>query len=57
MRLIPVLSPTRHLKVVVCFGENRFAPFSCICSVMKISHYKYFGRYLVVAKIRFVGYQ
>ena len=57
MRLIPVLSPTRNLKVVVCFGENRFAPFSCICSVMKISHYKYFGRYLVVAKIRFVGYQ
>ena len=32
VRSIPVLSSTRHLKVVVYFGENRFVPFSSICS-------------------------
>ena len=45
MGLIPVLSSIRHLKIVKFFflggGGNRFAPFSSICSVMKVSHYKY----------------
>ena len=41
VRSIPVLSSTRHPKVVVYIGEDRFVPFSSICSVMKISHYKY----------------
>ena len=44
---IPVLSSTRHLKVVVYFGKNRFVPFSSICSVMKVSHHEYFDGYLV----------
>ena len=36
-----------HLNVVAYFGENRFEPFSGICSVMKRSDYKYFDCYLV----------
>ena len=44
---IPVMSSTSQTKVVVYFGENRFVPFSSICSVMKVSRYKYFDSYLV----------
>ena len=44
MRSIPVLSSTRHLKVVAhaYLGENRFVLFSSIYSVTKVSHFKYF---------------
>ena len=31
MHSIPVLSPMRHLKIVVSFGENCFAHFSIAC--------------------------
>ena len=47
----PVLSPTRRLKVVVCFGENRFVPLSSNCSVIKASHYVY------LCNISVLGYQ
>ena len=43
---IPVLSLTRLLKVSVYFGENSYAPFSSIYSVIKVSHSKYFDCYL-----------
>ena len=37
------LLSTRHLKVVVYFGENRLiVPLCTIYSVMKVSNYKYF---------------
>ena len=47
MHSIPVLSLTRHLKVVEYFGENGFVPFSSIGLVMKVSHCKYIDCYLV----------
>ena len=50
-RSILVLSSTRYLKVVVYSGENRFVPFSSICSVMKVSRYKYLDCYLVANNI------
>ena len=51
MHSIPVLSSTTHLKVVVYFRETRFVPFFGICSVMKISHYKYSDCCLLVKKL------
>ena len=60
MRSISVLSSTRYLKVVVYFGENRFVSFSSICSVMKVSHYKYFEKkteiHVFQCNISFVRY-
>ena len=47
MRSTPVLSSTKHLKVVVYFKEDLFVPFSGICPAMKLSYYKHFGYYLV----------
>ena len=42
MRSIPALPSTRHLKVVVYFGQNLFISLTSIYSVMKVSHYKWF---------------
>ena len=40
---IPVLASTRHLKIVVYCGKNRFLP-----SVMEVSYYKYFDLLLII---------